>query len=273
MTEAAVGLSFRLFRWLFPVRPLGPTEMPLSDQERRVYRRWEFRGLLPAFLVVPALGYLWFPALSWAAGCFSQNSPDTLFLLRPDPVIWFVPALLLGVITAAIPLNGLYLALLRSRYRRFSRFCDERVGFDGGRAFAVLVAVFVVGTLVFFTVAVRSFARFTGSGVEIGRTLLPGRTFYAYERVRSVEHRATFRAPMGTTIRAPHYVIAFDDGSAWYSNGVHNPPQEVVERIARLIAQRTVGRSPSDPEPFANRRDRAGIVRGGSTPLSASCQI
>jgi hypothetical protein len=213
--------------------------MPLSDEERRVYRRCEVWGLLPFFLVVPALGYLWFLALRWGAGCFPQNSPDTRFLLRPVPLIWAVPAMLLGIITSAVPLNGLYLALLRSRYRRFSRFCDERVGFDGGRAFAVLVAVCVVGTLVFFTVAVRSFARFTGSGVEIGRALLPGTTFYEYKRVRSVEHRATFRAPIGTTVREPHYVVAFDDGSAWYSNGVHNPPQEVAKRIARLVAQRS----------------------------------
>ena len=132
-----------------------------------------------------------------------------------------------------------YLALLGGRYRRFDRFCSERVGFDGDRAFALLAVVFIVGTLVFFTVTVRSFARFTGSGIEIGRAIPPGRTFYEYARVRSVEHRLSFRAPIGNTVHEPHYVIAFDDGSAWYSNGVHDPPDEVAKRIARMVAQRS----------------------------------
>jgi hypothetical protein len=238
-TEAAVDLSFRLFRRLFPLRPLDPSETPLSDEERRIYRRWEVWGLLPLFLVAPPLGYLWFLALKWGAGCFPQETPDTLFLLRPDPLIWSVPAMLLGIISSAIPISALYLALLGSRYHRFERFCSERVGFDGDRAFALLAVLFIVGTLVFFTVTVRSFARFTGSGVEIARAIPPGRTFYEYARVRSVEHRLSFRAPIGNTVREPHYVIAFDDGSAWYSNGVHSPPHEVAERIARMIAQRS----------------------------------
>jgi hypothetical protein len=239
MTGPAVELSFRLFRRLFPLRPLHPSEGPLSDEERRIYRNWELWGLLPICLIVPALGYLWFCALTWEAGCFPPDTPDTLFLLRPDRRIWFVPAMLLGIISSAIPFSAFYFVLLGSRYRRFERFCGERVGFDGDRVFALLAAVFIVATLVLFTIAVRSFARFTGTGVEIGRALPPGRTFYEYAKVRSVEHRASFRAPIGRTVHEPHYVIAFDDGSAWYSNGVHNPPQEVAARIARLVAQRS----------------------------------
>jgi hypothetical protein len=239
MTGAAVKLLFRLFRRLFPVRPLDPSEAPLSDEERRVYRRWEVWGLLPLFLVVPALSYLWFLALRWRAGCFPQVTPDTRFLLRPHPAIWIVPAVLLGTITSVIPLTALYSALLGNRFRRFDRFCSERVGFDGDRAFALLAAVLVVGSLVFFNVSVRSFARFTGSGIEIGRLVPPGRRFYEYERVRSVEHCESFRAPIGSIVRQPHYVIVFDDGTTWSSNGVQNPPQEVAEGIARLVAQRS----------------------------------
>jgi hypothetical protein len=239
MTKAAVELSFRLFRRLFPVPPLDPSEAPLSDEERRVYRRWEVWGLLPCFLVVPALSYLWFLALRWGAACFPQITPDTRFLLRPHPAIWIVPAMLLGTITSALSVNALYSALLGNRFRRFDRFCSERVGFDGDRAFALLAAVLIVGTLVFFNVAVRSFARFTGSVVEIGRAVPPGKSFYEYTRVRSVEHRESFRAPIGTIVRQPHCVIVFDDGTTWSSNGVQNPPQEVAERIARLVAQRS----------------------------------
>jgi hypothetical protein len=239
MTGAAVESSFRLFRRIFPLRPLDPSEAPLSEEERRVYRRWEVAGLLPFALFVPALGYPWFLALKWGAQCFPQEIPGTLLLLRLDPMIWVVPAGFLGLVTSAIPMNALYYALLGRRNRRFNRFCDERVGFDGKRAFALLAVIVIAGVLASFSLAVLSFARFTETGVEIGRAIPPGRTSYEYAQVRSVEHRLTFQAPNGRTIHKTHYAIVFDDGSAWLSNGVHNPPPDVAERIARLVAQRS----------------------------------
>lgn len=240
MAATDVERSFRLCRRLFLLRPLDPSEIPLSDEERRIYRRWEVGALRLIFLFAPALGYLWFHALKWGAGRFPQETPETLFLLRPDSLIWSSPAMLLGLLSSVVPITALYLALLgRRRCHRFNRFCSERVGFDGYRVLALLLFVYVVGTLVFFSVAVRSFTRFTGFGVEIAQVIPPGRTFHEYGRVRSIEHRASFRAPIGNTVCRPHYVIAFDDGSAWYSNGVYNLPHELAVRIARMVAQRS----------------------------------
>lgn len=238
MSQKFAEFSFRLLSRLYPVRPLGPTETPLSDEERRIYRRLEAWSLLPLYLMVAALTYPWFLALKWGAGSFPQDTPDDLILLRPPPQTWLIPAMLLGMISSVILTSALYVALLGSRYRRFERSCNERVGFTRSRGIALL-SVLALGSVAFFAVVVMNFARFTESGVEIGRAIPPGRTFYGYARVRSVEDRLSFRAPLGTTVHKPHYVVTFDDGSAWYSNGILFTPLEKAERIARMVARRS----------------------------------
>jgi hypothetical protein len=239
MTRLAVELSFELFRRIFPVRSAAPSEPPLSDEERRRYRRWELGAIVPLFVICFPVGYLWYLALREAAGLIRQETPDTRFLLSVDPAIWALPAIALALITSAILLDGLYRALLRGSYRQYSRFCNERVGIDGERVFALMAAVVVAGSVVFCSVALRCFARFTENGVEIGRVLSLGSKYYEYKRVRGIEHRATFQAPNGNIIRRPHFVIVFDDGTSWSSDGPHESTPETASRIAQLVSRRS----------------------------------
>lgn len=233
-------LSFVLFRWLFPVRADEASEPPLTAHERRVYGRWEIGSLLPFFLFVPTLSYLWYLALLGAASLLPHETPDTRFVLLPIPILWGFPAVLLGIVTSIIPLTGLYLALLGDRYRRYLRCCDERVGFNGEQAFAWLALAFVGGSVVFSVIGVKTFTRFTETGVEISRPLSVRSSFYEYTRVRSIEHRATLKAPNGNTVQHPHYVIIFDDGASWSTcDGLRDPVPELDGRITKLVSLRS----------------------------------
>ena len=62
---------------------------------------------------------------------------------------------------------------------------------------------------------------------------------YEYTRVRGIEHRATFQAPNGNIIRRPHFVIVFDDGTSWSSDGPHESTPETASRIAQLVSRRS----------------------------------
>lgn len=135
MIEPGVHLSFAFFRRLFPLRDADPATAPLSDEERKVFHRWEIAGLVPLFLFTAVLACGWYHTIKWGAALFHAKVPDTRILLLLDPGWWVVPAMLLGLITSAIPINTFYYVLLRDRYRRFSRACEERVGFDGLRVF------------------------------------------------------------------------------------------------------------------------------------------
>jgi hypothetical protein len=239
MTRMAVEASFGVFRRLFPVRPLDPSELPLSDEERRVYNRWEVWSVLPFFLFTAALGFAWYVALKGAAGFWHQATPETRFLIRPIPIAWGLPAFFLGIISSAIPLDWLYRLLLRDRYRRFERACHERMGFDDRPVLLLMTAIIVCGALLYFAFMVGSFARFTDSAVEIGRPQSFGSVSYQYTRVRAIEHRATLQAPNGNIVHRPHYVILFDDGNSWSTDAFVGPTPAEAEQIAQLVSRRS----------------------------------
>jgi hypothetical protein len=267
LVPIAVGLSFALLRRFFPVRLADGAEPPLTDEERRVYRRWELGALLPIFLLVPLLGYAWYLALKGASGLFHQATPATRYLVQPIPIFWGLPALFLGIISSAIPTEWLYRCLLRDRYRRYERFCNERAGYDGRRALVWLAGLFTAGSAVCFLAGVRSFARFDEAGVEIGRPLAFRSTFYPYARVKAIEHRATFRAPNGNTIRRPHYVILFDDGTSWSTRGAfRDPVPEIDERIVQLVARRSGRSIEEQPRAVKAERLEGGIPPGAKAP-------
>ncbi|WP_435005276.1 hypothetical protein P12x_003171 [Tundrisphaera lichenicola] len=240
MSASAVRAAFELFRRVFPLRVADPSEPGLTQEERDSYRRWELGSLLPLFLLVPATGYGWYLALSETARFLHPEAPDTQYLLRPIPILWCFPAFFLGIITSAIPLTVLYRALLGERYRRYVRACDERVGFDGYRAFSWMAIVIVVGSVLFTFLMARTYTRFTKDGIEIARTLSLQGALYEYNRVRSIERRSTFRAPNGNTIHLPHFVLNFDDGGSWSTReGFRDPEPELDGQIARWISRRS----------------------------------
>ena len=236
----AIGLSFALCRRIFAAREADPTEEPITDEERRIYRRWELASPLPFCLFMTILVIAWYFALRGAAALFQHETSGTRFLVEPTAIVWALPALLLGSITAVIPLDWLYRALLRDRYRRFERYCYERIGFDGNRVLVGLATLVSAGSAVFFLAGVTSFARFTDAGVEIGRPLSFTSHFREYARVRAIEHRATYRASDGNAVRRPHHVILFDDGTSWSTReGLRDPVPEVDQEIAQLVSRRS----------------------------------
>jgi hypothetical protein len=163
---------FALFRCVFPARIAHPSSEPLTDEERRIYRRWDIGSPLLCLPLATVFGLAWYLALTRLGGLFPHESPDTVFVAQPAPVFWGVPAIFLGMLTSAIPLDLCHRAVFRDRYRRFERYCNERVGFDSNRVFIVFAVIILAGSAVFFLAGVTSFARFTDAGNK-GHTLCP----------------------------------------------------------------------------------------------------
>jgi hypothetical protein len=240
LVPIAIGLLLALFRRLCPTRVADGADPTLTDEERRVYVRWEVGEIVPFFILAPLLGFAWYFALKGAAGQFQHVAPGTRFLVRPTSIYWAIPAIFLGIISPAVPIEWLYRCLLRERYRRFERDCNERMGFDGRRAFAWLAAFVAIGSSVGFVAGVTSFARFDEAGIEIGRPLSFRSKFYTYKSVTLIEHRATVRAPNGNIVQRPHFVIDFDDGTSWSCEQLlRDPEPELDARIAQLVAQKS----------------------------------
>jgi hypothetical protein len=235
-----VQLVSGLLRRLFPVRSADPSEPLLTDEERRDFSRWEAAALRPLLIFIPLLGLGRYLLLTWGSGGAHRETPETLILLRPIRYFWMVPSLFLGILTAPSPLDARNRALLGERYRRFERYCEEKQGYDARKAYALLAALAVPAALAFYLAGPTSFTRFTKDGIEIGRPLSFRSEFRKYSNVRTIEHRATFRAPSGRTVHRPHYVIGFDDGESWSTRGLlREPVPEVDDPMARLVSARS----------------------------------
>ncbi len=192
--------SFGLWGWLFPLPAPAVGEEPITDEDRRVYQNWETASLLPFLLFFPLLSYGWYLVLNRGANLFHHEVNGTRFLAQPGATFLAMPALFLGLISSTISLTRLYRALLRGRYRRFERSCMERYGYDGRPLLACLVVILVIGSAAWFLAAVTNFARFTDTGIEIGRPFSLRTTFYEYSRAMALQHRATVVAPNGKTV-------------------------------------------------------------------------
>ncbi len=193
------------------------------------------------FVLIPLLGCVSYFGMTGAAGLFHRETHSTTrFLVQTSWVSWCLPALFLGMGTCWIPLDGLYRVLLRDRYRRYERYCIERYGFDGRRLLVCLAVIAIAGSAVFFLAGATSCTRFSDAGIEIQRPFSFRSVFYVYAQVRSIEHRATVRAPIGNTAARPHHVIVFDDGALWNSRAdLRDPAPELDGRIAKFVSQRS----------------------------------
>jgi hypothetical protein len=236
---AVVG-AFALLRWLVPTKPRPPAEQPLSDSERATFQRWEIAALVPFFVFATALGLAWYALLREVAWLSVAAAPDTVYLITPSAAYWGIPAIFLGMITAAVPFDWRYRVLLHERYRRFERYCDERTGLNGRRVFIGFSVAIGVGTVLFLLCGVTSITRIKTTGIEVGHALSFRRAFYSYNHVKTIRHLSSFLAPNGSVVRRPHYVIICDDGEQWSTRqGLRDPIAEFDASVMSYVAQRS----------------------------------
>lgn len=241
LSVIATALAIAACRRAFPPPTDPEPDDFLSEDERRTYRRWEVAAIVPTFLLIPPLAYGWYLLLSGAVGWAQAPTPATRWLVRPIPILWGGPAILLGIISAAPLLHWLYRALLGGRYPRYTRACNERSGYDGWRAFRWLSTLVLLGTGIGFFLVSRTYTRFEDRRVEIGRPFALRAATYDYGRVTAIEHRATFVAPSGKVIHRPHHIFRFDDGTAWdaRTSTLRDPVPGLDGEIADLISRRS----------------------------------
>lgn len=81
------------------------------------------------------------------------------------------------------------------------------------------------------------------AGLETGRPLAWTRETHPYAEVKSIEQRATFRAPNGNIVHRLHYVIVFHDGTSWSTReGLRDPVPDMDRQIVEFVSRRS-GRS------------------------------
>jgi hypothetical protein len=83
ITVIVLSVLLALSRRFLGARLARSAEAPLSEDERRIYQRWNV-GMSMMFLVIlPVLSYVWNLAIRRAAGRFSRPTAATRYLVEP----------------------------------------------------------------------------------------------------------------------------------------------------------------------------------------------
>ena len=164
------------------------------------------------FVLAPLLGGVSYFGITWAAGLFHRETLGTQFLVQPSPIDWLIPAILLGIGTWWIPLDWLYRALLRDRYRRYERYCIEQNGFDWRRLLVCLAVVLSAAAAVFFLAGVTSRTRFSDAGIEIQRPFSFRSVFYDYGRALPASRARRLRSRSTDELHASEVLIPVASG-------------------------------------------------------------
>ena len=211
---AAIGvpLVFALLRRIIPARPRQHLSGLSSEELKARYRKWEVLSGIAYLPFAALLALPWFLGLRLVADRIRPASPG---LIAPDPSFWALPAMFLGMVTAAAPLTSLLRLLLGRRYAEYEEYGRRKWGVEGTAAFLLIVSVVIVGCAVAVAFGLMTYTRFDTDGIVIQHCCSFRESRYAYAAVTAIKSVSHVRARNSNIVSKPHYVIEFADGRVW----------------------------------------------------------
>jgi hypothetical protein len=138
--KGGVGLSFAIFRKIFPTKELETLSPSEIEALGKVYAKWELIALPFVFVYAAASGYLWYLFLSYIGGVAARSHPDCVYLIVPDSAFWALPSVFLGIISASVPMHFTFKTLLGAGYDQYTLWTNllDRLGVLDHRRIAKL---------------------------------------------------------------------------------------------------------------------------------------
>jgi hypothetical protein len=224
-----VPLGFYLLAKLFPFKPqtLSGQEVSL-DALRSKYAKWEIAALIPFFSFSGVSGYLIFQGLIRIFHHSVPQSPENRFLMLPDQYFFMLPALFAGILSGAIPTDLLYRLLLKKRYAEYALYGNLKAGFDGWKVVKFLAVLILIPSLIFSTLAMDCYARFTDDRIITNRYWGFGETTYNYNQITRIKSVRLIKAPNGNIVENPYHIVHFNNGEIWSTrNTFYRAAQEI----------------------------------------------
>lgn len=239
VVPVVVLLAFALLRRLAPPPRPQPAELPITDEERSTFRRWELASVGLALVFAAAAGFLWFAALRALSAVALRKGGDALYVLAPDPESMGLPAIFLGIVSAFPALEIFLRAALRNRHARFELYSMEKAAFHTRKVAVGLGWVVGLAALAFLHYWASVVTRIGPDGIDLGTPWSFRSERIPYARVVAVQRRETFRAPSGNVIFRPHFAVVLDDGREWTTRGpLRSPPPEADLEAVTFVANR-----------------------------------
>ncbi|MGC3968431.1 MAG: hypothetical protein QM775_13955 [Pirellulales bacterium] len=239
VAAAGVGIFMALMAKFVPYRPNPGQVSRLSLEElAKQYRKWELAALFPFFIFATLSTLLWWLLLRNLGGLVLSGLPESKFLLATPDAAWFLPAIFLGIVTAALPMHLLYSRLLGERYAEYNHYTNLRTGFDGFRIFRWMAIILVPLCLLAALIGLDWYTRVLDDRLIDNSPLSIGETEHRYADIAEIRAVATFRAPNGNIVQKPYFQVVFNDGFTWSTRNILNSwnadeNREMIEFISR----------------------------------------
>jgi hypothetical protein len=235
----AVPLVFAALGRLYPAPPAPELDRSLADLTRE-YWKWEALCLPIFFAVAPVAGWLWWQIFLGLAGDPGFSAEGGVHALRPSPISWLIPAMFLGMLSAAPVLEGILRWLLKGRYREYVAYQNRRHGFDS----EAIEKPFYLGVGGLSAIAAcligNYYVLFTPNEIRINPLLGLRERVFAYEDVVAIHTAPALVAPNGDTVARREYAVHFSDSTLWNTNwDPSDATDEQVVSVVRAISERS----------------------------------
>lgn len=239
MEHFATQIFFASLAKVFPYRAPAGLSGDLAALSQR-YRWWQSVAAILDCAFAALCVFLWFQFFLLLQSVFQGRMPVSLFLMHPDGFLFLLPALFLGLVSAAIPAHFALACLLRGRYREYTHYQNLRVGFD---AWKVLRWFGLATILLFLPVGVLGLfchTRFTQESLVNHPFFSLSEHEHPYAAVEEIRLIASFKAPSGDIVVRPYYEIVFQDGFIWSTRDeLHQMEMPEIAAIIDFVSKRS----------------------------------
>lgn len=239
-----VGMFVGLMGMLVPYRPSRHLQMAALEQLKAKFRRIHLYMLPLWALSIGAFATAWHWLLDSVGERSLASLPPAIFFLHPEPLwlVWLVPALLLGFVTAFWFVDTLYRLWLRERFADYQIVSQARLGIAVKKVMAPMAVLVVLVTGAFYILVTDCYTTFEDDGMVVNRFWDFEERRHAYADIVSIVEAEKHRpAGIGKTVRRIRYHILFQDGTTWCNEqtGTSIVDSAATPDIIDFVAQRS----------------------------------
>ena len=180
--------------------------------------------------------------------------PGRHFPTGLPPVVWLLPALGLGLVTAGLVIEAWFRRRLGAAYEEFVRHRDIVSGMNTRKVSRVAYPVMALAATTGAFLMADDYACFSRTEIVINGFWSLHERRYGYSDVVWIGTAPEYMAPSGRIVRRREYVFRFDDGFSWST--LDDPSRSRIsarKEIANFVASRSA--CPITEIPVLERKD------------------
>jgi|SRR5271166_5762762 len=224
-------LIIRVAAKLFPLRtPPEYMGLDLSALKSK-YRKRDLGSAAVFLMIAPICVYQWDV---WLMAYARRLTPhvDSVPVLSAGKEFWYVPASILGVITAGVLIHLGNRMLLPDGGREYRYWSNANAGFGASRMFLSIGILFAGGGLLLAYYAARTHFELTPTELVVQRMWSSREEHHPYSHIRALKEA------VGSKDESADFIIEFTDAEPW------STAQEVIfpEAEQKAFLERATGK-------------------------------